>query len=1212
MHASRRVLTVLTLVALFAFTMPWALAQGSQSGSLSGTVVDQSGAAVSTATISATESQTNRTFTAKTNAQGAFQIPTVPPGIYNIKVSAPNFETVQYQSVQVVVGRDTATGIAKMKVGGEQQTVTVEGAAPLVESSTVQIQDTFTSKQTADLPIGNGFDQLALFVPGVTSLGGQFSNTNGAELSVNGQRGRSNNFQIDGQYNNDNSVAGPALFFGNQDAIAELQVITNYTAEYGRNMGSVVNYVTKSGTNSFHGTGFEYYNGSWGDSLDNLSKNPLQTGPNGNPFCAPGETSTHVFDSTANNGVGGIVPSPCDKPVVPRFVDNRFGGSVGGPIIKNKLWFFGSTNWERQRVGQTAGTSGSATTFTPQAVAALAAADPTSPAVQFLQQFGPGAVSAGNPQFGGVQNQTFTTLNGQTVTVPVGTVSRFVPSIANDKEATGRIDTQLTNKDRLFGRYVYQEQINTGVPGESTGFAQGDWVDVPARAQSMGLDWTRNWTNTFFDQSRFSFSRTRVTFEGGSFPGCTDANILNCPPSIGFEDNTLGLGRANNLPQGRIVNTYAVQNNANWQHGRHSFKFGGEYDKQRSPNVFLPNVNGTFLFPDLQSFLLNTPDQTTITQGNPNLPFQEKDVAAYGEDDWRIKDNLTLNLGVRWEWFQQAENLLHDRSLANQTSSNPLWNATLPLSLTTVRKTPEDLNNWGPVVGFAWTPHIWQGLFGQEKTVIRGGFRIAYDPAFYNIFLNIATSAPTVNAAVLTPANGAIGLPAGGPVGSNISTGLTPFIPTGVNPGLRSQTNVSPNFHNPYSEQWNFGMQRQLNGRVAAEVRYVANHTVGNFMSINANPSLGRIIAAGEGSLIPAGLTPCSDPTQPGFNGGNALKPGATPLGFEDCNHTVERTRNNGSFGKYQSLQTELRIQNWHGIAGNISYTFSKNEDNVSEIFSTFGGGNTVTFAQNPFNPSAGEAANSGIDFPHTLAVSLIYNLPFFANQQGLVGKLFGGIQWNATYRYLSGQPYTTSQLLASRVCDSSNLGGGADLCRPFLGNTAAPLNSTAFCFAGNSSPTGCTTGPATQDSPGGTGQPINLADAHWIVNTPFTANLLGVTPFNGSSRNLSRGDAANATNMSIFKNTKLTERLNMRLEFTVYNPFNIQFKGTPDVFINDAGLNCPTGVAPSTAGICPDDTHIASSFANTRFNSTGGGQVNTIQQGIGTRRVQLGAKFIF
>jgi len=171
----------------------------------------------------------------------------------------------------------------------------------------------------------------------------------------------------------------------------------------------------------------------------------------------------------------------------------------------------------------------------------------------------------------------------------------------------------------------------------------------------------------------------------------------------------------------------------------------------------------------------------------------------------------------------------------------------------------------------------------------------------------------------------------------------------------------------------------------------------------------------------------------------------------------------------------------------------------------------------------------------------------------------------------------------------------------PFLSNPNAPLNSVSF-----------------DDGAGGfvdnQGNPVAPGSVHWIQNTPGTAAALGLTPFNGSSRNQpgTRGDAANATAMSLFKNTKLTERVNMRLEFTVYNPFNIQFKGTPDPFIDDGFLTCPTGVNPTTTGVCTDDTHIASSFANTRFNPSGNFQVNSVQQGIGIRRVQLGAKFIF
>src|SRR5262249_23773247 len=160
--------------------------------------------------------------------------------------------------------------------------------------------------------------------------------------------------------------------------------------------------------------------------------------------------------------------------------------------------------------------------------------------------------------------------------------------------------------------------------------------------------------------------------------------------------------------------------------------------QQRSPNVFLPNNNGIYFFNSFNDIVANNATQTRLTQGNPNLPFSEYDLAFYVQDDWRIKDNLTLNIGMRWEWNQQAINLLHDRSVAQQNGPNPFWAPNFP---NTVPHVPQDLNNFMPVVGFAWTPRVMKGIFGEDKTVIRGGFRISYDPEFYNMFLNVATSA---------------------------------------------------------------------------------------------------------------------------------------------------------------------------------------------------------------------------------------------------------------------------------------------------------------------------------------------------------------------------------------------------------------------------------------------------------------------------------------
>src|SRR5262249_55300863 len=263
----------------------------------------------------------------KTDASGYFEFRALPIGIYTVKIEAAGFRVRQLNNVAVEAGRTTAVGAQKLGIGVADETVTVEASAPLIDSTSGQIGGTFESKTVQALPnAGVGFDNLVLFIPGVANNGStNFSNTNGATIANNGLRGRSNNFQIDGQANNDNSVAGPSVFISNPDILGEVQIVSNnFGAEYGRNTGTVVNYVTKQGTNAFHGSLFEYNQGNWSFSHQNGQKNPLQG------FCPSG---VPVGSPTPFTGPTGH----CLAATVPRFVENRFGGTAGGPIIKNKL-----------------------------------------------------------------------------------------------------------------------------------------------------------------------------------------------------------------------------------------------------------------------------------------------------------------------------------------------------------------------------------------------------------------------------------------------------------------------------------------------------------------------------------------------------------------------------------------------------------------------------------------------------------------------------------------------------------------------------------------------------------------------------------------------------------------------------------------------------------------------------------------------------------
>ncbi len=341
-------------------------AQGIVTGSITGTVEDPTGAVISGATIVAKNIASGIEVKGTSTGSGSFLLSNVPIGDYTISIAQGGFSDLKLEHVQIEAGKSTGLGAEKLTTGVATETVEVTTAQNLLETVQSQVSTTFDSQQVQDLPTGGGLDELALLIPGVVSTrGNNFSNTNGAGISSNGQRGRNNNFEIDGQSNNDNSVAGPQVFFQNQDAIQEVQVITdNFGAQYGRDAGSVVNYLTRSGTNQFHGTAFEYYAGSFLNSLSQGQKSPFQN------FCPPGVTT-----STAN---------PCIPVKLPRYTNNQYGGSFGGPILKDKLFGFGSALFDRTFNGSSPSLSGTGTSGyfpTPAAIAQLASAYPNSPGI---------------------------------------------------------------------------------------------------------------------------------------------------------------------------------------------------------------------------------------------------------------------------------------------------------------------------------------------------------------------------------------------------------------------------------------------------------------------------------------------------------------------------------------------------------------------------------------------------------------------------------------------------------------------------------------------------------------------------------------------------------------------------------------------------------------------------------------------------------------
>jgi len=1149
------------IAAIFALVSTAAFAQGIITGSIAGTIVDQSGAVLPSAAVVASRADTNGKYTVTTASDGTFSIKDMQVGTYVLAVTAPGFSTLTVNNVLVDSNRVNAIGKKALIAGGSSVTVEVSAASSLLETTASQVTTTFTAEALTSLPTGGGFDELALLIPGVVSThANNFSNTNGVGFSVNGLRGRSNNFELDGQSNNDNSVAGPQFFFSNDEALAEIQIITNdFAAQYGRNAGAIVNYVTKSGTNQIHGSAIYRYSGNFTSSLaTGVSKGP-QFG-----FCGKGENPS----------------DGCTVPVVPRYVNNIYGGTLGGPIIKDKLFAFASTYWYKLYEYGALTSSGTSLFPTQAGLATLASTYSGSPAVAILQQLSPYSITSGNPRQTSTSVTNRTVTNGTTaVTIPFAQFGRQIPSSNLDQEHLGRLDYQATPKDRFFARYAYQ--LNPTSPYSPV--AAGGYANVTGTTHSIGADWAHTFSSRVLSQLRYSFQQSKLAFDGGGFPNCTITSFLTCPSSISLGSGTTSLGLASGFPQGRIVKVGQVQSNTTWTLGRHNLTFGGEFDYQNSPNVFLPNQSGAFTFSSFSNFLQGV-GSVNLTNGSPTVPFKENDVAVYFQDDWKVSSQLTINMGLRWEFFQQAINLLHDKTVAQQTGSNPFWNTSLPLSRTTFPSIPQSYRNFEPRLGFAFNPEF------ARKLVIRGGYAINVDPGFYNINLNSATSAPVVNAGTIScnSTTGISCLPTGGATYSTVTAQYLKYIPTGVDPGTRNQTLVGSNFRQPMTQTYTLATQYQIQNAAVIEVRYTGNHVAGNFQTLDGNPYLLPVATDFPNVVSPSSL--CTAATSTLTGGGD--------IGRLHCGTTNVRLRANTSFSNYNSLQANLTTRAFHGVTGTMAFTHSHTIDNTSEIFGTLGGGNTSAFAANPLDPNVNERATSGIDFPNTASAGLTYAFPNFVVGHGLFSRFTNGWTANTVWLYNSGQPFTDfdyyqSQSPAANYGDVNSYmsyanskeivayNSGYDFARPLLSNSAAPVGTIGIYTTTAASPTV----PVLLDY--STGNPVSPSAVHFITNNRWAAKLAG-NPYAGVSRNTLRGNTFNNVDVRVSKSTKITERVNLKFEVDAFNVLNRSYYGTPDNYIGDA----PFG-----------------SFNNFLFTSAGGSNIGT---GTGVRNMQFGAKILF
>lgn len=1238
----------LSAIVLFTAT----IAFGQTTGTLEGVVKDATGAVIAGASVTITNTETGTSRATQTNEDGLYSVTNLQPGsAYQVEVSAQNFETKTVKDVAVRLGT-TGTVNVELGVKGASAQVTVTSDAALINSSESQLSTSYSQKQLQQLPYGGGsIDNLALLTPGVISPGAA-SFSNGVGISSNGNRGRSNNFQLDGQDNNDNSVAGPTLSLTNTDAIGDYQVTTNNpSAEFGRNAGAQINAVTKSGTNEFHGTLFSFYQGSALNTSNNINKQTAK-----------------VYNFLADNGFSqlrGLANRNGKSP----FSTNRFGGTLGGPIKKDRAFFFAAfqatiTNgdFDLNNLG-----SGNIT-FTPESVqTAIALGFPGASQILGNPRVGGGPTTVRLPgsffvvpqlqdtdgdgvpdaflNAGGAYTQSLFVRNSAGTLIPLltGEAIRILPGRNRQYQFITKEDFNLTDKDNLSVRYIYD---NSSFPLATGNALTGAAFDVPSQNNNLGATYTRLINSTNTNEARFNFSRLNVRFgdPNGERPG----------PGIGFTGRrdrqgnfgSLGFGTANNLPQSRVVDVYQVQDTYATQLGNHALRVGIDFRHQKVENFFLPNFLGvyrfrntgtvpaagavcalcTFYAPDgtplagstavaFENLLLGRPERITFALGDPKIKTAQNDYFFFLQDNWKVRSNLTLNLGIRYEVSTTPFNPIIEKINAREADpSTAIFNTAFPLETRTATKLPIDKNNFAPRVGFAYAPD-WDFLgdrFTKGRTVVRGGFGIAYDPSFFNIVLNTVTAAPFAAAGFISQTPGAAG-----------SVNF-PFLPTttaqlnttpgtnGGDPRLFNQTRVDPDFHSPYTLQWNFGVQQEVFKNTVFEVRYVGSRIVGQFQTVNGNPSIIFFNNAAQClGLTPGAFTggrvvgnPAATDAAACGGAGFQNRPGTNGNGRIDPTFGAVRLRTNGATASYHGLQTRFDTR-FSDIVFNANYTFSKTIDNASEIFSTFGGGQSVADPQNPFDTTDGERGLSAFHQKHNFTANFIYEVPMFKDQRGFVGKLLGGYQVSGIVLLGSGRPYTPTQILGNSdaAFDAAFFSGVGSL-RPYNGNPNAPTGTIAFGYqaacnvlfggtACNSAVPGNFIVYNTLD-PGSAGTVVTSAQAavqaaRLVYNDSGLLssgiNLASLEAFNyfktpfGIGRNTFLGENTYTVNLALLKTTRINERFKVEFRGEATNLFNRRNFGVPDPLAEDAF----NGIA-------------VSSFQNPGFNA---GAVRSLRFGL-------------
>ena len=971
----------LRIIFAFALLSTAALIAQTFRGTILGTVTDQSGAVVSGATVKVKNVNTGQERTTQTSADGTYTVSELPIGAYNVSVTENGFETSVTNNVAVDVAGERRVDVS-LKPGQVNEQVQVSGEGlPQVETTSNELGGTLTEQTIQNIPVnGRDYTKLIYLNPGVAGSPDQISDSPGSygTFSMNGSRGRSNNFLLDGTDMNDGYRNDPAIneagVFGDPatilpiDAVAELRVLSNYEAEYGRNSGAVVNIVTKSGTNNWHGSALEYFrSGKLGArNYFNFEPDPK------NPF---------------NN--------------------NQFGGSLGGPIVKDRTFFYGDYEGQRENGAQ----AGSSCVPDPAVIAATEASivgmgGTVSPISTALLARNPWPI----PNIAGAVSD----VNGCT-TNNLATATRFFNRVDS---MIAKVDHNFNPNNLLTGRYYF------GDSSQSFPFAQlgggllpGFNTTTPTRVQLISLSYVRIVNSSQVNEARLGWNR----FAEGFFPEDSSFN----PNSIGLNTGVSGydgglpqisvggfspIGATSSVPRNRVDSNWHFIDNYSWKSGKHDIKFGYEFRRTTIMQVIDHNFRGTLDFADLTNFLMATPDGgSQVTGDSRRHTFQNSD-GLYVQDSFRATSRLTLNFGLRWDYFGvvgEKNGLFYAFDPTNGGNNVPtgqLYN--------------KDYNNFAPRVAFAYN------LSDKGQTVIRGGWGLFYDAFSQDMFLGHLPWN-----CIFCPGPAYPGL---GPQALATGSAVAQILPNQpVYSGYSPEGDffsVDPKMRTPYIQNFNLNLQQQLGRKAVLEVGYVGSVGTKLFRFLDINqPSQAEITAADLGC--------------------NCINSYGVPRTYSNFFYLNQQQSSANS--NYNSLQSSLHISSWHGLSTQANFVWSHSIDSASDL---------EDFLPNQAQPQnstlpAADRGNSSFDIRRRFTWNFTY---LFPTGSGSLRKLKNGWGIDGVTNLQDGQPW---QLNYEFQGDYSGAGEGFD--RPDLigtpvyspGNPAQYLNLASFaapCTWGN------------------------------------------------------------------------------------------------------------------------------------------------------------------